>query len=79
MGSDAMNPHNADPFGAGGSGMDAPLNFPDGSAGMQPPVPGQPSQEGVEAYFSVEPVGAVSLGLNFSEFPLPKRDTAVLT
>lgn len=79
MGNDSSNPHNADPFGAGGGGMDAPLNFPDGGAGMQPPVPGQPSQEGVEAYFSVEPVGAVSLGLNFSEFLPQKQDPDVLT
>lgn len=70
MGTDTVNPHNADPFGAGGGGMDAPLNFPDGGTGKQPPVPGQPSQEGVEAFFSVEPVGAVSLRMNFSEFSL---------
>lgn len=70
MGNDTLNPHNADPFGAGGSGMDAPLNFPDGGTGMQPPVPGQSSQEGVDAFFSVEPVGSVSLGLNFSESPI---------
>lgn len=67
MGSDGMNPHNADPFGPGGSGMDAPLNFPDGGTGTQPSAPGMPSQEGVEAFFSVEPVGAVALRLNFSE------------
>ena len=66
MGNDSLSPHSADPFSAGG--MDAPLNFPDGGAGMQPPAPGQPPQEGVEAYFSVEPVGTVSLGLNFSGF-----------
>lgn len=70
MGSDAISPQNADPFGAGGSGMDAPLNFPGGGAGMQPPAPGQPSQEGVEAFFSVEPVGAVALRLNFSELSI---------
>lgn len=69
MGNDATSPTNADPFGAG-SGMDAPLNFPDGSTGMQPPAPGMPSQEGVEAFFSVEPVGAVALRLNFSECSL---------
>ena len=70
MGSDAMNPHNADPFGAGGNGMDTPLNFPGGGTGMEPPAPGMPSQEGVEALFSVEPVGAVALRLNFSKFSL---------
>jgi hypothetical protein len=75
MGNDALSPHIADPFGAGGNGMDSPLNFPDGGAGMQPPVPGQPSQEGVAAFFSVEPVGSVSLGLNFSQFPLHNPST----
>ena len=77
MGSDALNPHNADPFGAGGSGMDAPLNFPGGGAGIQPTAPGMPSQEGVEAFFSVEPVGAVALRLNFSEFSLINMSAAV--
>jgi hypothetical protein len=66
MGNDALNPHNADPFGAGGNGMDAPLSFPSGGAATQPSAPGMPSQEGVEAFFSVEPVGAVALRLNFS-------------
>lgn len=75
MGSDTSNPHNSDPFGAGAGGMDAPLNFPDGGTGMQPPVPGQPSPEGVEASFSVEPVGTVSLALNFSEFYLHNTST----
>ena len=64
MGNDAMSP--TDPFGAGGGGMDAPLSFPGGDGGVQPPAPGMPSQEGVEAFFSVEPVGAVALRLNFS-------------
>lgn len=71
MGNDSLSPHGADPFSAGG--MDAPLSFPDGGAGMQPPAPGQPPQEGVEAYFSVEPVGAVSLGLNFTKENVRKR------
>lgn len=70
MGSDALNPHNHDPFGAGGNGIDTPLNLPGGGTGMQPAAPGTPSQEGVEAFFSVEPVGAVALRLNFSGFPL---------
>lgn len=65
MGNDSTNPHNADPFATGGSGMDTPLNFPDGGVGMQP---SQSSQEGVKAFFSVEPVGTVSLELNFSGF-----------
>ena len=69
MGNDAVSPHNVDPFGPGGNGMDAPLHFPDGGSGMQPPVPGQPSQEGVAASFSVEPVGSVTLELNFSQSP----------
>jgi hypothetical protein len=68
MGNDALNPHNADPFGAGGSGMDAPLNSSDGGAGTQPAAPGMSPQEGVEAFFSVEPVGAVALRLNFSGY-----------
>ena len=79
MGSDALNPHNNDPFGAGGSGMDAPLNFPGGGTGVQPTAPGMPSQEGVEAFFSVEPVGAVALRLNFSEFSLKNMSVVVLT
>ena len=69
MGSDATSPRDVDPFGAGG-GMDAPLNFPGDVAGMRPPVPGMPPQEGVEAFFSVEPVGAVALRLNFSGYSL---------
>ena len=74
MGNDAAHPHNADPFGAGG-GMDAPLNFPGSVDGMRPPAPGVPTQEGVEAFFSVEPVGAVALRLNFSEHS-PKNASA---
>jgi len=72
MGSDALNPHNTDPFGAGGNGVDAPLNFPGGGTEVQPSAPGMPPQEGVEAFFSVEPVGAVALRLNFSEFSLQR-------
>jgi len=40
---------------------------------MQPPVPGQPSQEGVVAFFSVEPVGSVGLRLNFTKENVRKR------
>ena len=76
MGNDAATPHGAESFGPGGSGMDVPLKFPDGATGMQP---GQPSQEGVEASFSVEPVGAVSLYLNFSEFLFSIRIPTLLT
>lgn len=74
MGGDTPSPHNADPFGASGSGMDAPLNFPDGGAGVQPSAPGQPSPC-VESFFSVEPTGAVKLELNFSKSTLQSTGT----
>jgi hypothetical protein len=47
--------------------MNAPLNF----AGAKPPGGGMgfgtPTAEGIEAWFAVEPAGAIGLRLNFSE------------
>ena len=50
---------------SGGSGdFNNPLSFPGGSpAGMMPMQP-----EGIDAWFAVEPAGAIQLQLNFSEF-----------
>jgi hypothetical protein len=49
--------------------MNSPVGFVAG--GVQPMIPpanAPPSQAGIQAYFSVEPVGAIGLQLNFSQF-----------
>lgn len=66
MGSDSTG---APPGAYGSSGdMNAPLGFgaQDGMKPMPPPPGAPPSQEGITAYFSVEPAGAIGLQLNFS-------------
>lgn len=52
----------------GQSGMDAPLNYPGAQGGFGGAPPGQPGSEGIEAWFAVEPAGAIALNLNFSVF-----------
>lgn len=55
------------PGGAGG-GMDAPIAFGDPRMPRPGgPVPGGGQSEGIDAWFSVEPAGALALRLNFSE------------
>lgn len=51
--------------GSGGSGdFNNPMNFPGGPrAGMIPP-----NAEGIDAWFAVEPAGAIQLRLNFGKF-----------
>lgn len=51
----------------GQGGMDAPLNYPGAQAGFGGAPAGQPGTEGIEAWFAVEPAGAIALQLNFSE------------
>jgi len=47
-------------------GIDAPLNYP-GAQGLGSVSPVQPGSEGIEAWFGVEPAGAIALQLNFSK------------
>jgi len=47
-------------------GIDAPLNYP-GTQGLGSVSPVQPGSEGIEAWFGVEPAGAIALQLNFSK------------
>lgn len=53
--------------GGGHPGMDAPLNFPGANMGVPPAGPMAPGgqSEGIDAWFAVEPVGALALHLNF--------------
>jgi hypothetical protein len=58
--------HNMQPQGIPGGDINAPVNYPPG--GMQGPPPnlaGAPAVEGIDGWFSVEPVGALALHLNF--------------
>lgn len=67
MSNDGSGPH---PGAHGSSGdMNAPLGFgaSDGMNPMAPPPGAPPTQEGITAYFSVEPAGAIGLQLNFSQ------------
>jgi classical protein kinase C len=56
-------------IGGGGSGQD--MSFHNGPAGQ--PVPLGPTSEGVEAWFAVEPAGAIFLRLNFVKQNVRKR------
>lgn len=52
-------------------GMDAPLNYP-GAQGLGGVSPVQSGSEGIEAWFGVEPAGAIALQLNFSKRSFPR-------
>lgn len=51
--------------------MDAPLNYP-GAQGLGGVSPVQSGSEGIEAWFGVEPAGAIALQLNFSKRSFPR-------
>lgn len=54
-------------------GMDAPLNYPGAQAAFGGAPPGQTSSEGIEAWFGVEPAGAIALHVNFIKENVRKR------
>lgn len=59
----------------GSSGdMNTPLGLvPSSGSGFAPPTGSSPAQEGIKAYFSVEPVGAIALHLNFIKENVRRR------
>jgi C2 domain len=55
-------------YGSSGD-MNTPLGLvPSSGAGIAPHAGSSAPQEGIKAYFSVEPVGAIALHLNFSQY-----------
>lgn len=50
--------------------MNSPLTF-GGAPGGAPSGFGPPTAEGIDAWFAVEPAGAIALQLNFSEHETP--------
>ncbi|KXN88120.1 Protein kinase C-like protein, partial [Leucoagaricus sp. SymC.cos] len=54
-------------------GMDAPLNYPGAQGGFGGVPPGQSGSEGIEAWFGVEPAGAIALHVNFIKENVRKR------
>lgn len=58
---------------AGQGDMNAPLNYPSAPTGMGGATPGQQGNEGIDAWFAVEPAGAIALHLNFIKENVRKR------
>lgn len=75
---DGDSPVGRPPGQPGGFGdVNAPLNLGPGAMGQ----PGGPTSqsEGIDAWFAVEPAGALALHLNFGSYPMPWRCITLIT
>ncbi|KDQ62195.1 hypothetical protein JAAARDRAFT_30093 [Jaapia argillacea MUCL 33604] len=68
------SPHAPGQYPGGSGDMNAPLGFPDGRGGGPPGGGGGfAGQEGIDAWFAVEPAGALALHINFIKENVRKR------
>ena len=62
-------------YPSGNGGMDAPIGF---SGGVKP-VGAAAGPEGIDAWFSVEPAGALALHINFGKYISASQRTCIDT